>query len=75
MMMDVTMLLSKTIRLKQIKKELSKLLTPYLKVIPLRFERKTHALEVGARKCLLSNENHYITYCLKFTLSKICHNM
>ena len=68
-----------TSRLKQIKKGVSKntnsLILTYFKVIPKRFERLTHALEVGARKCLLSNENHYITYCLKFTLSKICHNM
>ena len=58
-----------------IKKELAFLLTPYLKVIPKRFERLTHALEVEVGKNILSNENHYITYCLKFTLSKICHNM
>jgi hypothetical protein len=55
------------------KKELVKL-TPF-SVIPLRFERKTHALEVEVGKNILSNENHYITYCIKFTLSKFCHNM
>ena len=44
-------------------------------VIPKRFERLTHALEVEVGKNILSNENHYITYCIKFTLSKFCHNM
>jgi hypothetical protein len=53
-----------------IKKELAFLLTPYLKVIPKRFERLTHALEGAKLNHSLHIASQFISFELFFTFDK-----